>query len=381
MNGIITLNSVSRFQSCRHRMIASGKIDVCLNNLRRFHGDLFWYHPSLTGSRVLVVFDNRAAEGILKDESWIFSKALEPWQDRQTSKDPFERLLVDSLLLADGNHHKKRSSQLSGRLSSPHYWLLFESCMRERITRFLHHPHGADVELFSALLARDALEHFIQLSLTDADFDLLKHCLHLAGLGMRSQMYCPFRTRRPFSARSEMRSIDSIRDILRQKVDLKHRTSTSWQTQPAIRASNQAVVDEALLIAFSLSQKLPALIHASSNFLATLSSSIKARVGAEWEFILPYPTAECMASEWPITVQQFSGISGHCSRPLALLKRVCVCDALVCGVPLAETTEIWIPSWSSDQLLFGLGPYSCNGESLAFAITGRILQFWCSAAS
>jgi len=357
--------------------MASGKIDVCLNQLRRIHGDLFWYYPTLTGSRVFVVFDNQAAEGILKDESWIFSKALETWHDRQRSKDPFERLLVDSLLLADGNQHKKRSSQLSGRLSKPHHWALFESSLRDLTKQFLCDPQAADVASFSVLLARDALNHFTDLTLTDTDFELLRQCLPLAGLSMRSQMSCPFRERSRRSTRSQRNAIDGIRDRLRHQLDFSHGIS-SGQEHPPVRTTNQAVVDESLLIAFSLTEKLPALINAAAQSFSGLTSAVKSQIGTEWEQTLPSPTTEAMAAEWPITVRQFEGISCHCLRPLTLLKRVCVCQALVCGVLLPETTEIWIPSWSSNRLLFGIGRYSCNGEALSWAITGRVIQYWCA---
>ncbi len=367
-----------RYRSLRHRLGANGQLKRCLVSQQKDYGDLFWYYPIFTGSPVLVVFDPLVAAGILKEESWIFCKALEPWHNRQRSRDPFERLLGDGLLLADGNHHKKRSAQFVRRFENQSHWQALQQRLRRNCEQIVSEKSKFDVNSLVPLLISDVLAVYIGIALDETQVEQLCGALDLAWSSNQKQQACPFRLKKRHASRATRRLIDEARSMLEYQLVEQQKLQPSVSQRPAVSISNKAAVDEILVIAIGLAHKLSTLLTAAIRHLCRLDASIQKQIFAEGNALLDEPTVKSLALGCPLTYQELNHLLADYDSPLVLIKRIAVCDTLIRGVHVPETTEAWIPAWSLEAgFPFGDGRYSCKGEDISLLITARLMQWFC----
>lgn len=364
-------------QSFRERLRRGHTLRDRLDALNSRFGDLFWYHPEFAQPPVLVIYEPVAAQGILQEESWIFNKALEPWHDRHQSSDPFERLIGDGLLLADGNHHRKHAALVSKKLSDPSLWFLFDSRLINLLNSYSCYVISRDITSeVSIQLARLFLEVYYGLTLTDHAFDNLLNCLNLAWASNLDKLSCPFRIRRRRSSRETVLKIDALKSLLRSIFDQQRQVNHSISENSGVQVTNQATVDESLVMAISFVHKLPALLRSTLVHIKDLSDGCRHALIHELTTTIDIPSTDCLFLQCPQTSEQIRVAVAHVQPPCQLLKRVTVCDAIIHGQVVPETTEIWIPTWPPQlKLLFGVGCYGCKGEQLSMLIAARFMQW------
>jgi hypothetical protein len=349
-----------------------------LDSLHQRYGNIFWHFSSLLAAPVLVIYDLDVIRGILDEESWIFNKALEPWHDRHQSNDAFERLVGDGLMLADGNHHRKHAALLGRTLASNDLWGEFQVRLYQRLDDCLRSDIDNNIDDLCHFLARDFVSVYYCLDLDDALCHHIVKYLSIVWSAKQRQIGCPFRNYKRKSSRRLISEIDLIKSQLRSLLDHRPTSQTDNSLSSSVQISNQAVVDEILMIMMSFVCKLPSLMQASLQSLDNIHQSQRHNLSLEWSLELSNPSTETLLKICPHTSSQLHHTMDLVERPELLLKRVTVCDAIIYGRVVSETTELWIPTWPPNlQLLFGLGCYGCKGEQLSLLIAARFMQWFC----
>jgi len=352
-----------------------------LDSLHQQYGNIFWHYPSLFAAPVLVIYDLDVIRGILDEESWIFNKALEPWHDRHQSNDSFERLLGDGLMLADGNHHRKHAALLGRTLASDDLWVEYQILLYQRLDSYHIGDIYSYIDDLCRFLALDFITVYYGIEIDDALFHQILKCFSLIWSTRQRQIGCPFRHYKRRSSRHLISEIDLIKSQLRSLLDHRGMSQTVKSLTPTVHISNQAFVDEIVMLMMCILCKLPSLMHASLQSLDNLYQSQRMMLSLEWTHELSSPSTEALQMICPHTFSQLHQAMDSVKRPELLLKRVTVCDAIIDGRVVPETTELWIPTWPTNlKLLFGLGCYGCKGEQLSFLIAARLMQWFCSVS-
>jgi hypothetical protein len=368
-------------RSFTQRLKGSQFIPHQLDSLHQRYGNIFWHYPSLFAAPVLVIYDLDVIRGVLDEESWIFNKALEPWHDRHQSNDAFERLVGDGLMLADGNHHRKHVALLGRTLASNDLWCEFQVRLYQRLDNCLRCDFDNYIDDLCHFLARDFVSVYYGLDMDDVLSQEIFKCLSIVWSAKQRQIGCPFRDYKRKSSRRLISEIDLIKSQLRSLLDYRLTSQTDNSLSLSVQISNQTVVDEIVMMMMSFICKLPSLMQASLQSLENLHQSQRQNLSLELTHELSSPSTETLQMMCPHTFAQLHHAIDSVERPELLLKRVTVCDAIIDGRVVPETTELWIPTWPIRlRLLFGLGCYGCKGEQLSYLIVARLMQWICSVS-
>lgn len=353
-----------------------GSIRPILDSLNTRMGDIFWYFTSLQpSSAVLVIYDLEAATGILKDESWIFSKALEPWKNHHHSEDPFERLVGEGAFLADGIQHHNAIKLIKKRLSSDLNWQRLNEWLLVRAGQFDHDTTKLSLTGFAADLLQKMIDIYYDLRLDSDQISELQYYLQASWQSNQKYAACPFRLRKIRAVKQVRQGIDRIRHSIQSELNKQNSSNNEKGNQSIIRKTSLSELDEIMTFSLSVMHKIyPLLSHVVDN-LTTLPGDTLEKISKERNSRLEINSADQLSTQCQETFDRLVLLRSELPPPISLIKRINVCDALIHGVNIPETTEIWIPAWiAGNQYLFGDGCYKCPADNLSLLILARLAQ-------
>jgi len=358
-----------KYRSCRKSL---------LDKLRAEHGEIYWFYPGLGRSRVLVIYSIECAVQVLKEQSWLFNKALEPWHDRKQSRDPYERLIGDGLFLSDGNHHRKHSTFLSHRLESS---TLIESIDSQLLKLF--EQENDEIQHYESERCNGVLDIILasayDIHLTGLERTELHHCIDLAISAASDRELCPYRLIKRKASQSTLIRIDKLRTILRQHLTSSDQNTEQNANRSLVSLSQTSILEEVISVCIGFMGKMPSLLESvkceQSNMDHEQMQAVKMESGIKYQSLSTSCTDD---SFWPATNAIIATTIARSESSYRLIKRVNVCDVEIQSVSVEEATEIWIPSWvGNNRFFYGAGCYSCKGEFLSQFIAGRYLQSLC----
>ena len=358
------------YRTCRKKLLDTLKIK---------YGELYWFHPNLGSSKVLVVYKPECAAEILKDQSWLFHKALEPWHDRKNSRDPYERLIGDGLFLSDGNHHRKHSSFLMQRLGNSKVIDTIDCLLLDMFNEV------DEQELISFVNITNRIMNIILASaygikLSCPEQEHLAHCIEKANAVVHKRELCPYRLVRRKATHSTLTRIDDVRNMLSRYLSCSVLSQVLSEGKSVVGLSQTSILEEVLAVCIGIMSKIPSLLQIARLEQMRMDADVMQSVRMERsvKYYLPDFISSTGDSCWPATDTLLAGAIQNSDSAYRLLKRVNVCDVEIMSVSVPEATEFWIPSWlNKNQFFYGAGSYSCKGQFLSQLIAGRYLQTLC----
>lgn len=346
-----------------------------LNYLRRKNGCIFWDYPLLiASSRVLVVFEKESAEAITTDDV-MFARASEYWKNRESSNDLYERLLGDSLYFSDGYHHQKRAKDYKRRIDSRVITTKYIESLVDILAGIEYEKGDYARNRLGIELCRRFFEDYYGVVLRERDLELVSASIQKAGDSRSRSLECPYRLMKRKSTRRERKLIDQAKSVLLTEIEKSHDVPSYISGTSYIALTHKYIVEESLASGLSILAKLAHVAEVTRTYMDCLDSEGIELLCTEISNYSPDNSLEELEQKCPVLMEYVSGVMETMRPPVELLKRVAVCDTVISGYDVKRTTEVWVPIWTSKDLVFGKGMYACKGEVLTKLVTARFIQY------
>jgi hypothetical protein len=346
-----------------------------LNYQRRKHGCIFWDYPLLrSSSRVLIVFDKEYAEAITTDDV-LFAKASEYWKNRETSNDLYERLLGDSLYFSDGCHHQKRATDYKQRINSKGVTPRYIRALMSILAAIEYERGEYSRERLEKDLCRRFFEDYYNVVLTENSLELVSASIRKAWDSRHKSLECPYRLMKRKSTRLGRELIDHAKSVLLSELEESQDVPSFKCGASYFALTHKYIVEESLASSLSVLAKLAHVTEVARKYMDSLDGQSIELVCAEISNYSPDDSLEELGQKCPVLMDYTERAVTMMKPPVELLKRVTVCDTVIAGYDVKRTTEVWIPTWTSRDLVFGKGIYACKGEVLTKLVTASFIQY------
>lgn len=349
---------------------------ICrLEYLEKKHGGIFWDYPLLKpSSRVLIVFDNKLANAIARDDI-LFARASEYWEKRDTSNDLYERLLGDSLYFSDGYHHQKRTKDYEKRLYTQKAAAEYINELSEVLAEYNYENGQYSFESLNRQVYSKFLKVYYNVSLTDETLELVSESIQKAWNSRNKALTCPYRLLKRESTRIDRQLIDRAKTILLSEMERSQDVPSYKSGTSSVSLTHKYLAEEGLASGLSIIFKLADVIENTRTYMESLDERNMAQLVAESAYYSAEDGIDKLENKCPQIIANTKEIISKLEPPVRLLKRVAVCDTNIEGIEIIRTTEIWIPTWTSTDLLFGAGMYACKGKVLTTLITTSLVKY------